>query len=413
MHEKAVNFKDITDFFESLIELGDDFYKLDALRLNKLAAKQGLHLPPWFQGSIRCAEKLKNKTDLAFPLLGKTEHAEMASDPQISSMRFSLIQEYWPQFTYLYFPMCGLGLDLLNALPLAKEHCQIAASDLDKDILKCSAYNFKKLEKKIHFFCHDSITRSPLKNTISNCYAFFDPARRKGSEKLSKHSYIPSLDSCISEAELFDVAQIKLSAKEDIPSLEAYYPEWTWHALAINQDVKEICGTYFKNNSKQRPRGLLHYHSNSQTKTHFEINSQEVVPSIIKSDTEKNYLILWNPVLYNSHLKEHFEQCLNLNLETSDGFTLTQTYFEHPLLQCFEIVEQSALHIKTLKKHLSPYKQASIEPLRSHSEHNAALINKIQPLLKKKTKTTRENLFLLPYSIRKSQSCFILKDLRD
>jgi hypothetical protein len=408
------SFSDLCSFFEELSSDNEAFFKLDAFAINKLSHKKGLKTPFWFNGLVRGLQKTQFKMSTKLMWLSLSEHAEMASHYKMSLARAELLEKEFAQIELFYFPTCGIGLDILSWLSSKRIKLPVQAtfliSDIDPLICKSAHYNFSKhFKNKTNIICHDILEENPFDLKNINSYCFADPSRRKGGSKFSRGEYEPNLPDTIIKLEQYSIAQIKLSASEDIDELIDTYPKWHWTVNALGKEIKEIFGTWHKEQKEDTEHKKSFIISNKDSEQSF-FSSCEQTYYLPSTRVIEKYIYLPHPALICSKLSDAWATKHEYPFKRNDIYYTCDQLVETQLFDSFETIDQCGLRSKSVKNMIRPFLDHNIEIINPRKALAKSELKILEQSLPKK-KAEQKNLKLMPIFEGKKGQCFLLRQL--
>jgi hypothetical protein len=408
------SFTNLCHFFEELTANPEEFFKLNAFKIQKMASQKNLNIPAWFNGVVRTVEKLNLKMEKPIMWIGPSDYAEMASHFQMSKARISLIDSFFPKIDLMYFPTNGLGLDAYNILKFFNERIQesteVIISDIDPTLNNCTEYNFSKSKiKNVSVIHHDLLEPYPFNLEGKFNYCFADPARRTKGLKNKKGEYEPDLSKTLAILQKHDIAQIKLSANENIETLVYEYPDWHWTVLAHSKEVKEIFGTWFLNieNRFEYPVSFI-----VTEKFKDEISFHQLEGNEMSSYSQEisNYLYLPHPAISCANLADAWISKHSDHLAKVSSFFTSENEAVIPLVDGYKIIALSLLKPKAIKNMLKDYSNIYLELINPDKSIKQDILKACHSFIHR-GKKDENRFFLMPFRDGKKHKCFLLKQL--
>ena len=390
----------------------------DALKLNKLLSKRGLQAPPWFVGSPRAAQKLKNKHPQGHTLLASTDLAEMASRKEIALQRYGILAPYWDQIKQAEFPACGAGLDALHFAEFFSDQIAGAKNEHEPNLIAGDLHHLHTAIAKENLelcgfngrvYSYDALR--PAHESPPSTYIFLDPARRDGPNNLERYHYRPNLDDAMPMLQQFDFAQIKLAPGESPERLLGYANSgWSWQWVQWGKDLLECSGTWIHphlRSENYEPTWSATRFSDGHA--HTWSSAVAVLPSAsfaLPRPWEIGQVLLQPcKALRQSQLLSLWTQELGLQASCFAGLWVNDGYLglngdgkvtsDHGMADSFVLEHACLANPKKISKELKPWSQYPCE-LRSELQHTPPdLVAKIQPWLKQKGDAEERRTLLL------------------
>ncbi|MBF0196075.1 MAG: hypothetical protein HQL32_00075 [Planctomycetes bacterium] len=436
--------QNLVDLFPQVLSLIHQGKKADGLAIHKLAQKNGLAIPPWFQGVGRGFQKCQLKLQHKLELFCASEMAEMGSSWQVAKARYELLKPHWQKVQVAYLPCCGAGLDALHLLSQASGlgyNGSLILSDIYPVAAKMAAYNMaaykmsdnntaaKKMsayktainsaegngiqaQVLVEDFLQPGHERVPRES-----YVFLDPARRSEGQRL-KDDYLPPLKSSMQQLELFLMAQIKLSPGENIQELVMTHPSWSWTVIQAKGEIKEVCGTYvhpsITNAGSDGVKAIITRDNGENC--YFKQLHHSLRPEGTGKLKPGQVLALAAPALVKSQLLEDFASHHKLcTYDASPGILLIPDYQqspEGPWLDTFTLLGECSRRPKEIRSLLKPYEGRPLELRAMGDSSDAELMRTLKTYLSQKG-SADSRLVLVTVKLGKSRRCLLLESLRN
>lgn len=311
-------------------------------RLRKeLAAEQAQALLRQRDLRRRGAKKFAMAGQMFFTDVG----LQQSTDEQVSAYKASR----FPAGEPLADLCCGIGGDLIA---LAKQGATTAV-DASAEHLCFAEANVSVHGAKLADACCGLAEDTPLESFAA---WHIDPDRRHDNRRTIRlESFQPSLEHLEEMLRSNRNAALKLAPASSIP--DSWQEEGTCEWISNHRECKQLVvwlGDLSVGHSRRRA---------TRVGSDGQADCYEALPAEISSAAEVgNYLFDPDPALVASGLVDSLACDLNLARVSAQSHYLTSRQpVEHPLLQCFEVINQEKIDTKRLKKAIAQAEWGTLE----------------------------------------------------